>query len=227
MLVHPASITFFLLFIPILLSARISESSIFSRYIRTLRYRQPVSFIATLTGSAIQRRLKQIPAEALLRGQRPVVRVFHRRHAGQVILVENVDPVFRKMFSLYNSYINLTGIYITSKGETWPVFSKSYSMKKVGVTGKAFILKIRARHHAPGNYGIFAISRRTMMITHASFYSRGEKIYSIAIAYRFIGRYLLPFRMVIRRIRSGSSSRSADIRFSSYRLNSRIPDNIF
>ena len=220
------TVILFVFFLASSLSAG-SEASLFNRYIRTLRYRQPVSFIATLKGSAIRKRLARIPADAVKKGRKPLVQVYHRRYAGQVILVENVDPVFRKMFSLYNSYINMTGVYFTSKGENWKAFSKTHEMKMRSSYGAAWTLQVRARHHAPGNYGIFKISKGTMMVAEASFFSRNEKIYTMRISYRYFGRFLLPSRIVIRRIKNKRSLNSADILFSGYRINTSIPAGIF
>lgn len=203
------------------------EEALFTRYIANLKFRQPESWIARLDGSAVTTRLASIPPDAVTRGRKPVVQVYHKRHAGQAILVDNVDPVFRKMFSLYNNYINLTGMYIFSKGETWADFSKAYEMAITTAGASSYTLRIRAKNQAPDSYGLFTVSRQDLMIRSASFYNRGSLIYTVTTRYRAFGRFLMPEAMEIIRIQDGVRHKPAQLVFSAYRINVPIPASVF
>jgi hypothetical protein len=207
--------------------AAAGEPALFSRYIANLKARQPESWIARLDGSAVTARLASVPPDAVTKGKRPLVHVYHKRYAGQSILVDNVDTVFRKMFSLYNNYINLTGMYIFSKGETWAEFSKAYELSITATTATAHVLRIRAKNQDPESYGLFTLSRQDLMVRSASFYNRGSLIYAVTMGYRRLGRYLLPDVMDITRIQNGVRHKPARLVFSAYRINVPIPSSVF
>jgi len=202
-----------------------SDDTIFSRLIFQLARSQPESFICSLSGSAIDGRLKRIPQDAIEKRKIPQVMLASKNGVGQVIKVKNVDSLFENMFSLYNKYINLTGTYITKQGKTLQKFKKNYSFK-VNNWGSYYRCKIQHLRSSKGTFSYFFVSKRKMLIRKVDFYRRNKMVYRIITEYRTIRGFNLPRKMNIK----GYSSRkktSAEIIFKNYKINPFIPNRIF
>lgn len=202
-----------------------SDDVFFRRLISQLASSQPESYICHLNGSAIDGRLKRIPLDAVETRKTPYVMLASKNGVGQVIKVKNVDSLFENMFSRYNSYINVTGTYITKKGKTLEKFKRNYSFE-MDNWGGYYRCKIQHLRDSKGTYSYFFVSKKKMLIKKVEIYRRNKIFYQIITQYQTIRGFSLPKKMNI----IGYSSRkktTAEIKFNNYQINPFIPNRIF
>ncbi len=204
-----------------------AERRIYTKFVRNLQNSYPNTYTCILLGRSIKKRLSKIPRSAVKKNRRPVVKVYFKKDIGQVIKVNYVDSVFRNMFSLYSTYLNLTGMYIIKKGRDWPTFQKHHRMKMIRTTSRSYHMKISRKNDSRFNYGLFEIDRRTLMINTVRFYTSGSLIYKVRNFYRRISGHFLPYRIKIIRMKSGIVRSIVNIFYTNYKINLPVSNSVF
>lgn len=201
--------------------------NIYDRFIQSFDRNTPQSYSCRLSGSAIRDRLKRIPSDAVTTGKKPVVKLYHADHLGQVIKVKNVADVFENLFSMYNRYLSMTGSWIAGKGRSWKVFRSKYSIELLGLLQNSYIIKIVQQNSNGSGYAVFYINRRTMLIKRALFYYKKQIVYQVRNRYRMISRYTLPHRITITTYQNGIKQKSVVIILIDYRINIPVSEKLF
>jgi hypothetical protein len=179
------------------LSTEEKLESIYQSIVASSKKYTPDRYSVRIENKSLSESLKDLP-EDILTGT-PRVVIHFQKGKGVSMLVENVKEEYTQLFSMYEEYLQSSGI---SKVQNPSEFKSIMDMGNVSIQGEkddTVTLKVwdpKAEVH-DDNYALFTLDKGKWVIREVVYYLEGDPVIKLQNAYQFYGKYYMPESIVM------------------------------
>ncbi len=200
--------------------ASLSPESLYNEMRLSHQKLYPKSFEAELKGEIVDKQISTIPKNKYTQGLNKVELLFKfTQNNKPEFVLNNVDPFYRNMFSIFEGVLETTGFYaVVGYRKSYSEFSKEFNIKEALYKNDYIEAEVYGRGKNKDYKTIYKINKDNFLIESATYYNKNKKIYEVNIKYAENGQYLIPKSIVYK---SDDGQINSDISFMNVRILSR------
>ncbi len=167
----------------------------------------PKTYRVRVENDSFNEALAELPEEIRTSEADPAVMIYFKKGDGIRIVIENIRSEYASLFSMYEDYLKFSGI---SNVQNPKEFKEIIDLGKVQLyeeDAKNVILKAwdPEQEGKSDNYALFTLDKNKWVIEKALYYLDGTLYVQAENKYKDIGKYYLPYEIVLMNLVDNSS----------------------
>ena len=173
---------------------------IYNNIVKMSKKYTPKHYTVKVINKKFEEALKDLPEDVLINGKKPYVLIDFTKGKGVSIIIENIKPEYKSLFSMYEDYFKFSGI---SKVQNPVEFKKiiDQGVVKFYKEDKNYIV-VQAwdpeKKEKKDDYALFYLDKRMWIIKKAIYYVDGSPYVEAINNYEKIKKYYLPVKIELK-----------------------------
>jgi hypothetical protein len=167
----------------------------------------PDSYRVRVENESFNEALAELPEEIRTGKAEPAVMIYFEKGDGVKIVIENIRSEYASLFSMYEDYLKFSGISNVQNPKEFKEIIDQGKVKLHEEDGNTVILKAwdPEQEGRGDNYAFFTLNKSKWVIVKALYYLDGTPYVQAENKYKDIGKYYLPYEIVLMNLVDNSS----------------------
>ncbi len=188
----------------------------------------PKDFVSTISGSEINRSVKEIPRDDYCKGKKPRVLYLFIKNVEEsdAIIIENVKEPHTTIFQMHLSAYSKIKAFL-DYSDSYSALKRKYDWVYVpSESSRYYVVKMVKKIARKDNIVKLYIDKKRYNIVKAVQFRKSRQVGTVKISYKSIQGYYLPVKLQFQNVRLKDRRKSFTLKMSNYKLNVGLTDDI-
>jgi len=180
---------------------------IYDKIVEKSKANTPQAYTVTVENERFSEAMKELPQDILTGKGKPAVVIRFKKGEGFRVVIENIKQEYESLFSMYEDYFRFSGISKVQNPEEFKEIIDKGMVEYYGEKGEYVIVQAwdPEKEIKDDTYALFYLDKKNWVISKALYFLDGVPYVEAENSYREIGKYYMPFKIVLNYLNEGTS----------------------